>query len=414
MPCLPNQAPVRRGTKKPIRNNPRKAMGPRPEVVLLAVTGMSPAILTETIWALAQENPPVLPDRLTVLTTSAGKERIIQELFTEQSHFNHQRGWGCLLQKLEEHGHDAKCRLRFDPDSEDVRVLARWEERSRRKLSLNDIRTREENEVVADSILEVVRGIVANPDTRLIASIAGGRKTMGTLLYACMTLIGRETDRVTHVLVDEPFDDPRLKPKFYFPQQPATELEVPPENKVVQAKDARIVLADLPFVPVRNLFAKELGRMPGGFTALVTQCSNEVRHRAAGDVKLVVHRLRPEIEVNGIPIELSAREQLLVLFLAYQAHKGHPPFGSYKEGTDSLNEFREQLKAGAPANDFSDWRWGSGQGAAFDSREIVRVLSDLRKKLKQASSDANLLIDRLPKHGRLSLDLQKAQIRIVE
>src|SRR5438094_6233204 len=31
------------------------------EVVLLAVIGMSPAILTETIWALAEEQPAVLP-----------------------------------------------------------------------------------------------------------------------------------------------------------------------------------------------------------------------------------------------------------------------------------------------------------------------------------------------------------------
>ena len=39
---------------------------------LLAVTGLSPAIVTETIWALAQENPPILPDRVIFLTTATG------------------------------------------------------------------------------------------------------------------------------------------------------------------------------------------------------------------------------------------------------------------------------------------------------------------------------------------------------
>jgi hypothetical protein len=59
---------MRRSNKKTAPNNLRNAIVPRPEVVLLAVTGMSPAILTETIWALAQENPPILPDRIAVLT----------------------------------------------------------------------------------------------------------------------------------------------------------------------------------------------------------------------------------------------------------------------------------------------------------------------------------------------------------
>jgi hypothetical protein len=43
---------MRRSGKNPAPNNLRKAIRPCPEVVLLAVTGMSPAILTETVWAL--------------------------------------------------------------------------------------------------------------------------------------------------------------------------------------------------------------------------------------------------------------------------------------------------------------------------------------------------------------------------
>jgi CRISPR-associated protein (TIGR02584 family) len=412
MPRQPNQGPVQRASNKPIRNNLRKAIASGPEVVLLAVTGMSPAILTETVWALAQENPPSLPHRIIVLTTAIGKEQIVEELFTPQPYFNGQCGWDCLRQKLEDQGHHLQGKLRFDPTSDDLHVLTRWEERVRRKRPLSDIRTASENDAVADQILETVRGLVATPDIHLIVSIAGGRKTMGTLLYACMTLIGREGDRVTHVLVDEPFADPRLKPKFYFPEQSVAELEVTPEKKSVHAKNARIVLADLPFVPLHNLLAKELGRMPGGFLTLVAQCSKEVRQRAAADVKLVVHRSRSQIEVNGKLVELSAREQLLVLFLADRVHQGQPPFGRYEDATDSLNAYQRELKASAPADDFSDWRWRPG--TAFDERDIVKVLSDLRKKLKQVSSDALVLIDRLPKHGRLSLDLQRAQIGIVE
>jgi CRISPR-associated protein NE0113 (Cas_NE0113) len=160
---------MRRSGKNPAPNNLRKAIRPCPEVVLLAVTGMSPAILTETVWALAQENPPVLPDRIVVLTTTAGKEQIEQELFTPQTHFNNQSGWDCLREKLQEHGHEVAGRLRFDPATDDLRVLHRWDEKSHRKPALSDIRTAGENDAVADYILEVLRTFVENADTRVIA-----------------------------------------------------------------------------------------------------------------------------------------------------------------------------------------------------------------------------------------------------
>src|SRR3979411_2486609 len=136
---------MRRSGKKPAPNNLRNAIRPRPEVVLLAVTGMSPAILTETVWALAQENPPVLPDRIVVLTTTAGKAQIEQELLTPQTHFNDQCGWDCARENVQESGHDVKGRLRFDLGS-DLRVVTRWNENSHRYTSLTDIRNAEENE----------------------------------------------------------------------------------------------------------------------------------------------------------------------------------------------------------------------------------------------------------------------------
>lgn len=383
-----------------------------PETVLLAVTGMSPAILTETVWGLAQESSPSLPHRIVVLTTAIGREQIVGELFTPQPHFNNQCGWECLRRKLQEQGHDLQGRLRFDPASDDLRVLTRWEEASQRKQPLSDIRTASENDAMADFILETLRGLVGNPDTHLIASIAGGRKTMGTLLYACMTLIGRETDRLTHVLVNEPFDAQRLSPKFYFPEQPATIL-VTPENNSVQAKDARITLADLPFVPLRNLFAKELGRMPGRFLALVAQCREGVRHRAVADLKLVVHRSRSEIDINDVSVKLSAKQQLVALFLADRCRCGHPPFATYKEAVDLLNEYRQQLQSKAAEDDFSDWRHSNGLVSELNEEEIRKAVSSLRVKLKNAGPNAMPLISVLPEAGRFSIDLARKQVSIL-
>ncbi len=40
---------------------------------LLALAGLSPQVVTETLWCLAQAEPPRLPRRITVLTTGAGR-----------------------------------------------------------------------------------------------------------------------------------------------------------------------------------------------------------------------------------------------------------------------------------------------------------------------------------------------------
>ena len=57
----------------------------KPQIVLLAVTGMTPAVLTETIWALAHEKIPVIPDRVVAVTTTRGKQLMEQELLTSIS-----------------------------------------------------------------------------------------------------------------------------------------------------------------------------------------------------------------------------------------------------------------------------------------------------------------------------------------
>jgi CRISPR-associated protein (TIGR02584 family) len=411
MPRAPTKHPKRRLDKRSETAVEITNVPSRSEVVLLAVTGMSPAILTETIWTLAQESPAVLPDRIVVLTTTAGKNQIERELFTPQAHFNDQCGWDCLREKLQERGHDMKGRLRFDPAS-NVHVLTRWDESSHRTLFLSDIRTAEDNEAVADCILEFVRNIVENPHTRLIASIAGGRKTMGALLYACMTLIGREADRLTHVLVKEPFDDPRLNPRFYFPGQPSSELATP-AKETVRAGEAHIDLADVPFVPLRNLFAKELGRMPGGFSALVAQCCEGIKKRSGKSVKLVVHRSRPEIEVNGVRVKLSPKEQLLVSFLASRGQKTRPAFAVYKDADNLLNEYREQLRGEPPKDNFSDWRVSDTLASKLDEEEIRKAVSSLRKKLRQAGAIAMALLPCLPEKHRFSIDLPPKQISFI-
>jgi CRISPR-associated protein (TIGR02584 family) len=382
------------------------------EVVLLAVTGMSPAILTETIWALAQEAPSIVPTRVLVLTTLRGKDEIQRQLFTPLPAFAGKTAWEALREALAPQHPHLEGKLRFGITGDDIRVITALDPKTHCSQELGDIRTRHDNDAAADFILEHVRSIVENPDQQLIASLAGGRKTMGALLYACMSLAARDTDRLTHVLVSEPYEMLR---GFYFPAQPPGGLS-DLQGRPIDPAQARIELADVPFVALRNLFVRELHRKAGRFGRLVESCREGIRQQAAERVKLVVETARPEIEVNGCRIKLSAREHLLLHFLARRAKHHQPEYSAFKDGVDDLEHYRAETVKNAPHDNFGDWRNSDTLRTPVASdggdQEVRRLLSRIRSKLDAAGGEAVYLSSCLPEKGRLSLRVAPSLIFI--
>src|SRR5690625_2403837 len=159
---------------------------------LVASIGLSPAVLTETIWALATASEdPVVPERVIVVTTSLGRRRLDEALFD-------QGGWEALLIALEERGIPVEGRLKFGNIGDSIRAFPSAD----RSAELDDIRSEADNGIVAETLCEIVRGLADDEERPIIASLAGGRKTTGALLHSVMTLFGRAQDRLTHVLVD--------------------------------------------------------------------------------------------------------------------------------------------------------------------------------------------------------------------
>ncbi|MCI0537110.1 MAG: CRISPR-associated ring nuclease Csm6, partial [Verrucomicrobiales bacterium] len=354
-----------------------------PETVLLAVTGMSPAILTETIWALARQQPPVIPNRVVAITTSFGSAQIQKALFTRQADFDVRCPYDCLRDYLAAHGHDVTGRLRYEE-----RILRIWNEHARRYEPLTDIRTRADNDAAADFIIEQVRSFTEAEETHLIATIAGGRKTMGALLYACMNILGREDDRLTHVLVNEPYEEPGLN--FLFPGQPMDNL-LTRSGRTVQARNAQVELADVPFVPLRNLFERDLVKRPASFTALVQRCRKQVAEQARRNLKLVLWRSRPEIRVNKTSVKLSGKQHLLIMLLAEAAAQDRTPFSKYADAVAPLRALAERVYAEHDPNDFSDWRYSIRLPADANEQTFRKVRDELIDKLEGAGGDAPAL-----------------------
>lgn len=66
---------------------------------------------------------------------------------------------------------------------------------------MGDVRTTLETKHTANFLLEQMTELCSDNDCAIHTSIAGGRKSMGALLTQVMSLIGREDDTISHVLV---------------------------------------------------------------------------------------------------------------------------------------------------------------------------------------------------------------------
>ncbi len=409
---------------------------PKSEIILFSVTGMSPAVLTETVWALAHAKPPVIPQRVIAVTTLPGKARIEDELFTPSPEYGNRTVWQALRETIFAQCGLARSSRREEapfensgtpkPKSEievslltsaataqgsleipflifdEVRLISRRDAKLGRSFPLPDIRTPADNEVAADFILEELRKLTENADTQVIASLAGGRKTMGALLYAALSLLGRPQDRLTHVLVSEPFDDPGLSPRFYFPLQPETLHQHPRTGGVHRGDAARLWLADVPFVRLRELFPKQLGRYPGTFSALVRAYSQRIEE-ISGPPEVALDNDDLSLRVNGVRVALAAREFAVFAFLSERCRDGAPP---YRQQKDAVEDFKAWLAAwGQRFGPFTRQREVADTWRDLDEQDFRKQLSAARKKF-EAAGLARFEPFLLPQRGAFSLRIK--------
>jgi len=279
------------------------------ENILIAAIGMSPAVLTETIWALAQENPPWIPDQVIAITTLAGRTKIKEMLLSS-------KGWKALHDALKKQGCPVDDALRFGAD-DTIRVIGDGGQ------DFKDIATLEQNREAADFILRVIREHTENPKTEIVASIAGGRKTMSALMLSCMSLLGREQDRVCHILANDDFIF--ANQGFLFPK-----------NKT-EEKKAKIVLSDIPFIRVRGLYEQKSGEVPSSYSDMV-----HIFHKAAPPAinypKIKVQKIEGKIFADGEDLELSPKEFLLCMVLIETFLKHGKLFSSWEEVSAEIIE----------------------------------------------------------------------------
>lgn len=268
------------------------------ERILLAVTGLTPQIVTETLYALAcQTEEPWIPQEVHLITTVTGADHARLNLLAGQCWFHRL----CEDYQLPP--------IRFTP--EQIHVLQDDQGRP-----MEDIRTQADNTLAADFITNTLRELTTDPNNALHVSIAGGRKTMGYYLGYALSLYGRPQDRLSHVLVTAPYETHR---DFYYP----TPYEYPIHSQrgdrevTVDARDARIDLAAIPFVRLRDGLPERLRTGRASFTQVVSTAN-----RALQPARLEMDMNTREVWVDDELLPLTETEFLVLLWLAERALRG--------------------------------------------------------------------------------------------
>jgi CRISPR-associated protein Csx14 len=200
--------------------------------ILVFVAGSTPQVITETIQALVCQQPPIIPDRVHIVTTAANKKLIITKL-TDAGIL----GDLCLEYEIPE----------LELHDDNFLIL-----RDRQGYEIKDLWTIEENEAAADQIVGFLRKLAADPGTRLHCSLAGGRKTMSYFMGLAFQLVARQWDRLYHVMVSPDFEK---NADFYYKPRIATTINaqlLDGSIKTLNTDDAQVSLIQLPLIYLRD------------------------------------------------------------------------------------------------------------------------------------------------------------------
>ncbi|MCB1616718.1 MAG: TIGR02584 family CRISPR-associated protein, partial [Pseudomonadales bacterium] len=128
--------------------------------ILLVISGMTPQVITETLFALCHEQQWI-PDEIHLITTVEGKDRALLQLVN---------GRGYLKRFIE----DYKIKKQILFSEKTIHIIS-----DNTGRQLNDLKTPADNNCAADFITTKIKEFTNIQNTQIHVSLAGGRKTMG-------------------------------------------------------------------------------------------------------------------------------------------------------------------------------------------------------------------------------------------
>lgn len=260
--------------------------------VLVALSGLSPQVVTEAVFGLAFSTTPAwIVDEIHLITTREGAVRARPSLSCVGNH---------LSRLCEEYG---LPQISFSEDN--IHVVRAGE------VELDDIRSSDHSRATADFIVSFVRSLAAQADTEIAMSIAGGRKPMGFLGGAALSLFARPQDRLIHVLVSPAALESH--PDFFYPPKRQKILRsLEGDQSEIDCSKAQITIAEIPFVRLRDWIPQQLE------TSATWESTVAATQHTLGPPRLELRPSRCEILAAGQRLQM---QRALFAFYAWLAKR---------------------------------------------------------------------------------------------
>lgn len=330
--------------------------------ILVCVTGLTPQIITESIYCLSvQQNIEI--NELYLLTTQRGKtvlEGNDKDPKTPDSNIKTEINSLCRI-------HNIKPPI-FEINDKHV-IVAKEE-----SLELSDIRTDNDNILFPNKTAEFIRGITAKTDNVLYCSISGGRKTMSVHLANALSLFGREHDKLLHVITN-----PENEFKGYYPQ--------------TLAEDKALEIAEIPFIRLRSLIPSTLKTndyFNKSYSYLVELTQKRLKE-LTNDKKIILNTISREVNYDNNLIRLEPLEFAIYYKFVERKIEDGKNYSIHELITPEYGiEIKDFLDQYLPNYHLVDsmikpW-WKKG----FDDRDIRSKRSKINSKLKRIFPDSDI------------------------
>lgn len=187
-------------------------------------------------------------------------------------------------------------------------------------MPLADIRSRQDSETFLELILRVLWEKTSDAQTAVHCSLAGGRKTMSSYMALVMQMLGREQDKLYHVLLTP--QEAEHHPEFYYPAPKAQILKLA-NGRAFDSAKVKVELVEIPFVRLRERLPIELLDRRASFTELLQWTQAEIASLPRAPVLQLVPQRRL-LRIGGREIELPPIEFCLYWHFAERSQKRPP------------------------------------------------------------------------------------------
>jgi len=310
-------------------------------ITLFAVTGMSPQVVTETLYFLLVERKEKVND-IFILTTAEGKRKIIDVRLDNQ------------IKRL--------CEL-YNKPLPDFDIDRNVQVANEESVEIYDVRTNRDNLLFPDAIVKLIREKTGDSTKRLHCSIAGGRKTMSVAMAFALSLFGRKEDELSHVLVSKEFEESK---KFF------------PKNR---KEGVLITLADVPFIRLRDKLPL-LKEFPNAtFTQLVKLTQKEIEEMISIPV-LVVRTKQRSIKIQSMEIYLPPFEFAVYIF--FLKSKKFIPGGKRLKSKDAELILKYYKEYSINPEQFRRFQELNAHDGLIDFTIIQKAISGIKSKIRKA------------------------------